>query len=277
VARAPVGSWLLAQLKAVVRSVALTAGGARPSLNEHSIASLFNMSASSIAIQRLYDGGLSLPFNLPWPRARALVSALLEGLNAARTTELGARVGELLMRQPAVPLDAAAQADVGELIAVVESAMRARLGGSAAGGSRSSGGDGSSAASARSTPPPGSMPVAVAVEVPSHVDAASTLSVNARRLVQGGLSRAMLEAETAQLDAALSEALSLLQAGGEEGRRRLLGETMAVALLTPGAAQLWASIVEAVDGGVPSVAAVCNSLVDHASAVAGVLFARAVV
>ena len=47
-------------------------------LSEANVATFFNQSGSTIASQRLYSGGLSLPTRLPWASARALLAALLD-------------------------------------------------------------------------------------------------------------------------------------------------------------------------------------------------------
>ena len=110
-AQTPIGSFVLPLLRAAVLRVATSVGGADATFNEVTANSLWNLSASVVATQRLYDGGLTLPSKLPWPRARALVGALLDALNAARATELGARIGTLLLQVPAKALDASARAD----------------------------------------------------------------------------------------------------------------------------------------------------------------------
>jgi hypothetical protein len=86
----PIGATLLAVIKAAVLQLAVSVGGADTSFNEQSATTLFNLSASTIATQRLYDGGFSLPSKLPWPRARVLVNAILESLSAVRATESSA-------------------------------------------------------------------------------------------------------------------------------------------------------------------------------------------
>ena len=48
-----------------------------------------------------------------------------------------------------------------------------------------------------------------------------------------------------------------------------------MALTTPSAAQLWASLLEVAEGNVLSVQAVASALLDACSAVAGTLFAAA--
>ena len=79
-AASPVGLSLLGALRAAVLRLASTANA---SLNEQSISTLFNLSGSTVASKRLYDGGLSLPQKLPHASAKALVNAMLEALNTA--------------------------------------------------------------------------------------------------------------------------------------------------------------------------------------------------
>ena len=60
-------------------------------------------------------------------------------------------------------------------------------------------------------------------------------------------------------------------------RERLLGDPMGRALATPGAAQLWASAVEAVtESQVDSVEALLAAVVSSCSNVAGAVFAAAI-
>ena len=56
--------------------------------------------------------------------------ALLDSLGSIRTTALAARVGNLLISQPAAPLDTAVVADIAALTSQVEQEMRERLGAS---------------------------------------------------------------------------------------------------------------------------------------------------
>jgi len=79
--QSPVGSALLTLLKAAVLRVAVTVGGADPSLNAQSTTSLFNLSGSGVATRRLYDGGISLPSKLPWAKAKTLVGTMLDALS----------------------------------------------------------------------------------------------------------------------------------------------------------------------------------------------------
>ena len=277
-ATTPMGVATLAVLRSAMQRVAVSVGGADPSLNEQSMNTLFNLSASTIAAQRLYDSAtLSLPSKLPWPNAKALVGALLNSLAAARTADTGYRVGERLLQLPAPPMDAAAHADLTALTSLIECEMRTRLaeGGSAA----------SSSASSRSTPPPLPAPIApiapppiplpaAAVE-PFAIDATLSLSMNAHRLIAASLRRPLRPDEAAAMDEALDEALSVLQAGDAAARRQLLATNALAALTTPSAAFLWASCVEATEGTVASVAALQASVVKTCSEIAAVLFASA--
>lgn len=311
-AQTPVGTTLIAYLKAVVLRVAQSAvGGAQPPFGELSVASLFNLSASAIATQRLYDGGLSLPSTLPWARAKALVNALLEGVSAVRGTSLGARVGTALLSVPAAPLDAATQADLAALVAAVEEETTARLSGASGsggggGGGASGSGSGSAAAessagggggggasssrSSRSSPPLPPLPLPLpsgsdaggddnptvaAVPIPDAIEPMLTLSANARRLLEARLMRPLVDSEALRLEEALGEALSVLQAGGADARQQLLSSTdLATALLNPGASMLWACVTEAAtEGDASSAVAFGTTLVAAASTIAGALFA----
>ena len=264
----PVGVSLLALLKEAVVRVAVGVGGAASSFNAQSATTLFGLSGSTVASRARYDSGFSLPDKLPWERGRALVGAMLDSLNVVRLTEIGARVGMLLLQVPSAPLDAAANAAVIALIASVESDMQNRLGGGSSSG-------GSSLASDRSTPPP-ELPMAVAVPVPSEIDASATLGHNAKRLLEARLSRLLSPAEGARVDEALTEALSVLQAGGDGEIRRLLAVPIGGALLHPGAAQLWACAVDAAEVA-SSVAMFYSTVNNTASTIAGALFASALI
>lgn len=72
-----------------------------------------------------------------------------------------------------------------------------------------------------------------------------------------------------------NEGLSILQAGGADARRQLLAGGMLTALAHPGAAQLWASALEAAEGEVQSVETLCIAVTEGCSAIAAVLFTSA--
>ena len=271
-ARTSEGAAFLAALRGAVLRVAKAVGGADAALDESNVVTLFNLAASHVQQRRLYDAGLSLPIRLPWPEARALLGALLDGLGAVRTSSARAGLALSLMQLPAQPFDAEAQGAMMAVVAAIEAEMTARLSGTAG---SSSGGGSSSAASARSTPPPPELPLAVAVEIPSAVDVTVSLTINVRRLLEGRLARLLTVQETAQLEDAMAEALSVLQAGGDETRRQVLAASMAEALMSPGAAQVWASAVEAADASVASPSAFFRALLSSTGAIAGVLFASA--
>ena len=214
--RSPAGVALLAALRAAVLRVARSVGGADAALSEANVATFFNQSGSTIASQRLYSGGLSLPTRLPWASARALLAALLDSVSAAATTPLGAGVASTLTSS--APPSAEAQSAVAALAASVEAGMLTRL------AERS---DGSSSASGRSTPPP-SLPPAPPLPIPLPtqqsfaIDASQSLAANAARLVEVRLQRPLAQSEGEEVERALDEGLSVLQAGGAATRRSLL-------------------------------------------------------
>ena len=68
------------------------------------------------------------------------------------------------------------------------------------------------------------------------------------------------------------EALSILTTGGEAAHRAMLGEPFLTALSVASSAQLWASLMEAIetvgrDGGAFDVASVATALTEAVSAV----------
>ena len=95
------------------------------------------------------------------------------------------------------------------------------------------------------------------------------------RLVASSMHRQLTATEAAALDAALEEALSLLQAGGAAHRRALVATNVLVALTTAAAAQLWACAVDAFESAATSADAFGSAVIDGCSAVAVVLFTTA--
>ena len=114
-----------------------------------------------------------------------------------------------------------------------------------------------------------------AVELPTAIQPTRSLSDNVRLLLQGRLARELDAAETARLQEALREALSVLQAGNDASLQRILAADLATALYSPGAAQLWACAVEAAESETGSVAAYCAEVTNAAGTIAGALFASA--
>ena len=311
-ARSPVGEVVLTQLRSLFLRVALATGGTDPSLSEPQIVTLFLLSGSTVAAQRLYDSGLTLPGKLPWQRAKRLLSVFLDALAASRVVTVGYTIGELLLQKPAAPLDAPAQAQIASLVALVECETSRRLSG---GSSRSS------SSSARSSPPPAVPAVPAVVPLPGEggegggasaaegsssgggsggggsggpsgsggpggpasghgahqppfaLDADASLAANVERLAGRRLRRALEPAERAAIGAALEEGLSILQAGDAEARRALLSSCILGALVHPGAAQLWASALEAAEGELESVEALAAAITSDCASIAGVLFA----
>ena len=105
------------------------------------------------------------------------------------------------------------------------------------------------------------------------MNATASLAANVERLAGRRLRRALEPAERAAIGAALEEGLSILQAGDAEARRALLSSCILGALVHPGAAQLWASALEAAEGELESVEALAAAITSDCASIAGVLFA----
>ena len=306
-ARTPTGLALLDALRAAMLRVAvLTHGGGGgggsavgpvAALTEANVATLFNMSASTIANRRLYDAGLALPSRLPHAAAKELLGGLLSGLAEMRaTTSAGYHLGERLLRPNASRADAHAHADdfaaaVLHAEASMAAASRPVSGAASSAASAASAASSSSGASSPSVPP--TLPPLPAVVAPhpsaeAHpteplrfaIDASLSLRANVERLLGRRMHRALDAAERHAVDVALDESLSLLQAGGAAARKALLDASILSALGSPGgAAQIWASAMEVTteEGeATQSVAALAAALVSACSTVAAVLFASAI-
>ena len=298
VAGSPVGGAFLASLRAAVLRVAVVAGGADTSLNETSVATLFNLSGSSFDRQARYDGAsLTLPSRLPWPKAKALVRVMLDSLAASLVVAEGSLLHRMLLQLPFVPLDEQAQAAVAKLIAVVESEMISRL--QRGGGADASSSSSSSTWSAQPPQPP-ALPMPFAPQpqpqllppapqpqllppappapppaLPPLLDVSMSLQSNARRLVQARLGRAMTQPETETLDAALVEGLGVLRVATDEDHRTALQSVALIALSTPAGAHLWACLLDEAERTFQSVAAYAAAVVSAASAIASAQFAAA--
>ena len=270
VARSALGQAVLAALRTATLRVALAVGGADPSLGEAQVQTLFNLSASHVAARRLYDGGLSLPSRLPWPQAKALVAALLDALGNARLTALGYEMSRALVAGGASSdsdRDANSTPDVAQLVAAVEADMAVVL---------RSPSTPSSACPTPPLPPSPSLPHVAAAQF-FTVTPSQPIFENFRRLVEVRLRRPLSPDDVATLANALDEGLSLLQSGGAEERRQLLGAaSFTAAIATAGAAQLWACCMEVAERPVTDVAAVAQAVIAACSAVAAMLFSAAI-
>ena len=223
-----------ASLQDVVLRVAVSSGNT--ALNEASIRSLFSLSGSQVAKQRPYEETAFLASKLPHEKAKALVVALLDTLTSVRTTDAGFKVSQrlLLVPQPAYNSDMASV--LAELMSVVENGLRERLD-----GAPSNSGSASGSTSAMPSPLTEAADVQ-AVEIPSGILAADTMTANARTVLQARLSRALQQAEVDRLAAVIAEALAIMNAD-RSTRQQLLEMPMTAALLTRSGATLWACVV----------------------------------
>ena len=118
------------------------------------------------------------------------------------------------------------------------------------------------------------MPIPVAA-TPFVVDATLSLAANVSRLVSASLHRSLQLAEVDAVDDALVTASGVLQAGDATTRRALLQSNVLAALANPGAALVWAACVEKSEGGIDTVDAFANAVIESCSDIASVLFAAA--
>ena len=274
-ARTATGAAILAATRAMLLRVvkATPAAGVAPGFSTQSVTTLFAMAGSTIKTSRQYNGGLSLPSLLPHAKADVLVGALLESVSAVRLTELGIRLGAVLLKSPAPALVASVQADVDSFVEAVEEQLRRRVGGS-------TGGSGAGASSSSLSPPssvvdlPMPVPVAVAAE-PFAINPTASLMQNVERLVRAKLGPLDSTQRSALADA-LDTSLSVLQAGDAVVRLSLLNAPVLQALANASAALLWASCVEAseADGGYADVAAFGKAVTKLGSAVSAAIFAE---
>ena len=290
-AAAPIGVAVLAALNAAVLRVALATELAdHAAFDESSVQTFLNLSASTVASQHLYQGGLSLPSKLPWPKAKRLLTVMLEALTHARTVSLSTA----LLQLPSPPLDAQIQAAITATISAVEDEMIARLGVDTSAAS-SAAASSTSTASERETstelpqlppmppppPPPYPQPQVVPVPpVPFVLDLVSTsLATNIHRLVAASLHQPLNASDIATINAALEDSLSVLQAGDAAERRAILETTMATAIVNTGAAMLWACVTDAVtdSGQMESASSFGLDLIERASTVASALFVAAAI
>ena len=276
-ASSPIGVAVVAALRALTLRVASSVDDLSSLLNEANMLTMFNLSGSSTKYENQYGSFGSLQARMPWPRYRALVSALLEALTASRRDQIGYVVGQMLLAATPTALTAEGQAAIAALITTLEPTMRARL--TTPGAASSSSGSGSS--SQRTTPPPEQQPPMPLPEPPPPpplaIDPMQSLSANLRRVIERRLNHQLSPSEAATVANALGEGLSVLQAGGEAARQQLLGTNVLVALTSQGGAWLWASTLEATEQPVASIGALATAIVDGCSAMAATLFASAAV
>ena len=106
-------------LQGVVLRVAVRVGGASPQLDDGNVRGFFNLSASHVAQQHLYNAGWSLPSRLPHAQAKVLLSGLLDALTAIRTTAKGHAVAQRLLQVPVPLYDGQAATEMAELMAAL--------------------------------------------------------------------------------------------------------------------------------------------------------------
>ena len=271
-------------MAATLRLAVLAAAGdaaASTALNLGNMATMYNVTGSTIARQESYEALFGLPDRVTWNDARAVYAALLDALAHARATPAGAAVEALLMSN-ATENDTSPAAVISAFMTVVDERATHRLNTAPRLGVTSYSSSLTSS-STLPTPPPAPSPVPSASVPPLtlppladfRIEPATSLESNLMRRIEGRLHQSDHEDRTT-ITAALDEGLSLLLPAATAARRHeLLATNVLIALTQPGAAWLWSSILEATSSDrVSRVDDMATSLINSCSATAASLFAE---
>ena len=282
------GAELLRQLEAAALRLAVLAVGGSTALNPlnpGNIATMFNVTGSTLARQESYEALFGLPDKISWVDARAVYSALLDALAFARTASAGAAVEALLLTN-ATENDTSPAAAISAFVLVVEERATHRLNTAPRPGVTSFSSSFASS-STLPTPPPVPSPVPSAATPyispltlpPSaafRIEPSASMSSNLMRLIQSRLHQSPSDDRTA-ISAALDEGLSLLMPSATTARRQELLASNALTVLShPGIAWLWASTLDATSSDrVSSAEDMAIRIINSCSATAASLFADA--
>ena len=278
------GAELLRQLEATTLRLAMLAVDGSTALNPlnlGNIATMFNVTGSTLARQESYEALFGLPDKISWVDARAVYSALLDALAFARTASAGAAVEALLLTN-ATENDTSPAAVISAFMTVVDERATHRLNTAPRLGVTSYSSSLTSS-STLPTPPPAPSPVPSAAVPPLplppladfRIEPATSIESNLMWRIEGRLHQSDHEGRTT-ITAALDEGLSLLLPAATASRRQeLLATNVLIALTQPGAAWLWASILEATSSDrVSRVDDMATSIINSCSATAASLFAE---
>ena len=275
---------MAATLRLTVLATAGSDGDAAAStpLNLGNVATLFNVTGSTLARQASYEALFGLPDRVTWNDARAVYAALLDALAHARTLPAGAAVESLLMSN-ATGSDASPAAVIDTFIVAVEERASHRLRTAPRLGVVSYSSS-LATSSTLPTPPPAPSPVPAAAVPPLplppptafRIEPTTSLTSNLMRLIEGHLHQSASDDRTA-IAAALDEGLSLLLPAATAARRQeLLATNVLTALTQPSTSWLWASTLEATSSDrVSRVDDMATSILNSCSATAASLFAEA--
>ena len=271
-------------MAATLRLAVLAAAGdaaASTALNLGNMATMYNVTGSTIARQESYEALFGLPDKISWVDARAVYSALLDALAFARTASAGAAVEALLLTN-ATENDTSPAAVISAFMTVVDERATHRLNTAPRLGVTSYSSSLTSS-STLPTPPPAPSPVPSAAVPPLplppladfRIEPATSIESNLMWRIEGRLHQSDHEGRTT-ITAALDEGLSLLLPAATASRRQeLLATNVLIALTQPGAAWLWASILEATSSDrVSRVDDMATSIINSCSATAASLFAE---
>jgi len=275
---------MAATLRLVVLVVNAGDAAASTAVNLGNIATLFNVTGSTLARQASYEALFGLPDRVTWNDARAAYAAMLDALAHARTMPAGAAVESLLMSN-ATGSDASPATVIHAFVDAVQERAAHRLTTAPRLGVTASYSSSSITASTTTpTPPPAPSPTPAAAVPPLplppptafRIEPTTSLTSNLMRLIEGRLHQSNHDDRTT-ISAALDEGLSLLLPAATAARRQeLLASNVLTALTQPSTAWLWASTLEATSSDrVSRVDDMATSILNSCSATAASLFAEA--
>ena len=269
-------------------------------INMGNIATLFNVTGSTLSRQSSFEALFGLPDKISWNDARSVYAALLDALAYARTTPSGAAVESLIMSNTPEP-GASPEAVIDTFVTEMEERAIHRLrtaprlgvtsytsSSSSSSSSFTSTSSTTATTTTETTPhsdpspvptpsyvPPFALPPA---QEPFRIDPTASLLSNLMRLVERHvvLLDDSTQSSSSTISAAFEEGSSLLMPTATAARRReMLASNVLTALAHQGMAWLWACTIDAASGDSTSVNSMAMSIVNSCSATAASMFADA--
>ena len=269
-------------MAATLRLAVLAAAGGNTPLNIDNMATMFNVTGSTLSRQSSYEALFGLPDKISWNDARAVYAALLDALAYVRATPAGAAVESLIMSN-VTGSDASPATVISSFVAAVEERATHRLNTAPRLGIVSYTSSFTSSTTVPTPPPvPSPVPPAAVPSLPLppptafRIEPTTSIASNLMRLIQSYLHQSDHDDRTT-ITAAFDEGLSLLAPAATTARRQeLLASNVLTALTQPGTAWLWASTLEATSSDrVSRVDDMATSIINSCSATAASLFAEA--
>ena len=234
-------------MAATLRLAVLAAAGGNTPLNIDNMATMFNVTGSTLSRQSSYEALFGLPDKISWNDARAVYAALLDALAYVRATPAGAAVESLIMSNATEP-DASPATVISSFVAAVEERATHRLNTAPRLGIVSYTSSFTSSTTVPTPPPvPSPVPPAAVPSLPLppptafRIEPTTSIASNLMRLIQSHFHQSDHDDRTT-ITAALDEGMSLLAPAATTARRQeLLASNVLTALTQSGTAWLWAS------------------------------------